>query len=294
MDYKLAYLSIGILIILIFFKNNKTYLEKRMNLHSEEGFKSKNNNNNNNNNKKNNNNNNDNNNTKKQLLEKEDQITQLREDIVRLNRMNKNMKNTIINLKDEVSKPNTYGDDKILQYNKALEDYISEVKKNKASIDLLNIGKDIEDGIFELSDNYNKTKEKVLDIFDGKFNEGFENSKAPQIKQSNKKTKSSKLENLKNLKNNVIVDTLKKELFNNSEESNNSTSKSELDEDMIAYFKHIFDKLYEIFKKYFNLYINKNNTFNLGNISKENNTLIGGGILFLVISMGLYFIDISS
>ena len=28
----------------------------------------------------------------------------------------------------------------------------------------------------------------------------------------------------------------------------------------------------------------KNNTFNLGNISKENNTLIGGGILFLLLS----------
>ena len=38
MDYKLAYLVIGILIILIFFKNNKSHLEKKMNINSSEGF----------------------------------------------------------------------------------------------------------------------------------------------------------------------------------------------------------------------------------------------------------------
>ena len=302
MDYKLAYLVIGILIILIFFKNNKSYLEKKMNINSSEGFKNNNNNNNNsnnnnnNNNNSNNNNNNNTNNDNEIAKRKDKQITKLQEKIVSLNRMNKNLKNTV---KDYASRSVEYGDDKILQYNKTLEDYIDEVNKNKASIDLLNIGKDIEDGIFELSDNFDKTKDKVLDIFEGKFNEGFKNDKSEKNntknQTKNKKTK-QKTNSKSNFKNYVIIDKLKKELLNNSNEDSNNddNKKSELDEDMLAYFKHIFDKMYEIFKKYFNLYINKNNTFNLGNISKENNTLIGGGILFLVISMGLYFIDISS
>ena len=151
MDYKIAYLVIGILVILIFFKNNKRYIENRMMMNTQkDGFKNINRNNDNKNNDKNKNITNNN-----ELKEKNQEINTLRENIVRLERMNKNMKKNIINLKNQVSKPSEYGDKEIIKYNKALEDYIENVNKNKASIDLLDIGKDIEDGIYELTNNFN-------------------------------------------------------------------------------------------------------------------------------------------
>jgi hypothetical protein len=321
MDYKIAYLAIGILVILIFFKNNKRYIENRMMMNTQkDGFKNINRMNDNrmNDNRKNDNRNNDKNKNKNitnnnELKEKNQEINTLRENIVRLERMNKNMKKNIIDLKNQVSKPSEYGDKEIIKYNKALEDYIENVNKNKASIDLLDIGKDIEDGIYELTNNFSETKRNIGDLFNGDFDEGFQNNNNNNNKNKNKnKTKNSGNNNKNNYKNNEnnknnnnnndntnsnkdIINKLQTELINKKTiDKSDETTNSELDEDMMAYFKYIFDKMYEILKKYFNLYINKNNTFNLGNISKENNTLIGGGILFLVISMGLYFIDISS
>ena len=331
MDYKIVYLAIGILVILIFFKNNKRYIENRMRMNTQkDGFKNinRNNDNRNNDNRNNDNRNNDKNKNitnNNELKEKNQEINTLRENIVRLERMNKNMKKNIINLKNQVSKPSEYGDKEIIKYNKALEDYIENVNKNKASIDLLDIGKDIEDGIYELTNNFSETKKNIGDLFNGDFDEGFQNNNNNNNKNKTK-TKNSENNNKNNNNNNNndntnsnnnnkndnknnnnnnnndntnsnkdIINKLQKELINKKTiDKSEETANSELDEDMMAYFKYIFDKMYEILKKYFNLYINKNNTFNLGNISKENNTLIGGGILFLVISMGLYFIDISS
>jgi hypothetical protein len=318
MDYKIAYLAIGILVILIFFKNNKRYIENRIMMNTQkDGFKNINrkNNNRNNNNRNNDNRNNDKNKNitnNNELKEKNQEINTLRENIVRLERMNKNMKKNIINLKNQVSKPSEYGDKEIIKYNKALEDYIENVSKNKASIDLLDIGKDIEDGIYELTNNFSESKRNIGDLFNGDFDEGFQNNNnnnnnktknsGNNNKNSNKNNENNNNKNKNNNNNNDntnsnkdIINKLQKELINKKTiDKSEETTNSELDEDMMAYFKYIFDKMYEILKKYFNLYINKNNTFNLGNISKENNTLIGGGILFLVISMGLYFIDISS
>ena len=228
--------------------------------------------------------------------------------------------------------------EKINKMNKVANDYLEYQKNKGPNINLLNIGKDIEDGIYTLIDNFDSNKNNFTDIFNGKFKsdnniEGFVNktkNKSINNKTNNKKKMNkgtNKRINKKRInkrinKNNILKEgffvseedvieeennetkELKEKFYlgnntNKKEEENEKIEKKkdeeiELDEDLLSYFTYVFDNIYSLFKKYFNLYINKNNLFNLGNISKDSNTLIGGGILFIVISMGLYFIDISS
>ena len=68
----------------------------------------------------------------------------------------------------------------IYEYNKTTNDYIEYQKKKGVAINMLNIGKNIEDGIFELADNFDSNKTKIIDIFNGNFKsdnniEGFVN-----------------------------------------------------------------------------------------------------------------------
>ena len=188
------------------------------------------------------------------------------------------------------------------QYDANVSDYINyQNKKSATHINLLDIGKDVETGLFSLIDNYDDNKQKIIDVFNGKFKsdntvEGFTTSqKKPKKKMKPIKPAKSKkgLNPIKDL----TLDKLK-EKFNlnekNNETNNEKNTPSELEDDILSYLKYVFDSVYGIIKNFFNLYINKNNLFNLGKLSNDTNTLIGGGVLFVIISMGLYFIDISS
>jgi len=190
------------------------------------------------------------------------------------------------------------------QYDENVSDYINyQNKKSATHINLLDIGKDVETGLFSLIDNYDDNKQKIIDVFNGKFKsdntlEGFTTS---QTKSKKKMTPTKSAKSKKGLKptKELSLDKLKEKFNLNGNEKNNETSNekntpSELEDDILSYLKYVFDSVYGIIKNFFNLYINKNNLFNLGKLSNDTNTLIGGGVLFVIISMGLYFIDISS
>lgn len=228
--------------------------------------------------------------------------------------------NTLKLKNKECPSPNTITDENnIKQYDTAVNNYLDYQKNKKSDINLLNIGNDIQDGLISLIENYDENKNKIIDVFNGKFKsdttiEEFENQttskkKTPQHKKKNNtlhkkpniaphtntntmKDSSSKFTDIVNENKNISLDKIKETFYNNKEVDGKPTS--ELDDDLFSYFKYVFDTIYIIFKDYFNLYINKNKLFNLGDMGKDTNTLIGGGILFIIISLGLYFIDISS
>lgn len=363
---KNLYIIICVLFILVILLNNRDYIENNINKDKEdkviETF----------------NNNNNNKNTKIQKLEeKVKELNKDNKDIInkynkiikeeqkkaskQYNLARKHLKKQYANLvgceeqdpikklqeqqqivNEKASKDRELTDkEKINEMNKVANDYLEYQKNKGPNINLLNVGKDIEDGIYTLIDNFDSNKNKFTDIFNGKFKsdnniEGFVNK--TKIKSNNNKTNNKKRMNKgtnkkinkqinkkinKRINNNNIlkegfvvseedvieaenIETkeLKEKFYlgnntNKKKEENGKVEKkedgdSELDEDLLSYFTYVFENIYSLFKKYFNLYINKNNLFNLGSISKDSNTLIGGGILFIVISMGLYFIDISS
>ena len=327
---KNLYIIISVLFILVILLNNRDYIENNINKDKAlEPFA----NNNNNNNikikkledkvkelKKTNNDI-----TKNYFKLRKEEIKQLekklkckkKEDPIKTLQKQQEIEN------DKASKNREQNDKmKINEMNKVANDYLEYQKNKGPEVNLLNIGKNIEDGLYKLTDNFSDNKKKFIDIFNGKFKsdnnvESFiikpkmktNKSTTNNIKNKINKGNNKRINNNNQIKKAIVVseeevveeensDTkeLKEKFYlgNNSNEKAEDEEESELDEDLISYFTYVFENIYSLFKKYFNLYINKNNLFNLGNISKDSNTLIGGGILFIVISMGLYFIDISS
>ena len=122
---------------------------------------------------------------------------------------------------------------------------------------------DIND-INDNNDNDNDNIEEGFDIFEGKFKnknarEDFEDKKSKASKSSNQ-----------------------------GEEDDDN----DLDDKLFKYLKYVANTVFVFVKKYYDNY--GKNIFDIDKIMKDNNTMIGGGILFVIISMGLYFIDITS
>jgi len=334
------YLIISVLVILVILLNNRDYIEKNMNKEKNRELESFANNNNNKNTKikelkdevaKLKKTNKDITNTYFKLRKQEQKSLSKQYDLAG-KQLKKQLKKKYENLvvceeQDSIQKLQKQqeienekatrdrvqtDDNKINKMNEVVNNYLEYQKNKGPEVNLLNIGKDIENGIFKLTDNFDSNKKSIIDIFSGKFKsdnnvEGFINKRKQKPKKLKNKMNDKKLikegfvvseeENVVEEENNDKE--LKEKFFktkNNKgdKDVDEETEKSEVDEDLLSYFTYVFENIYSLFKKYFNLYINKNKLFNLGNISKDSNTLIGGGMLFIIISMGLYFIDISS
>ena len=65
-----------------------------------------------------------------------------------------------------------------------------------------------------------------------------------------------------------------------------------MDDKLFNYLKYVTNFIYEMVSKYYQNYLK--NIFDIDKLTQDNQTMIGGGILFIIISMGLYFIDITS
>ena len=135
--------------------------------------------------------------------------------------------------------------------------------------------------------NKEKTKSK---------NEGFQNATEEEID-----------EEVQEEFNNINIDELKNVLnsIQSKEEDNDireDYKDKELDDSVIDLVKYIFDSIFKvtlgnidkIFKT--NYILTTNNIFKLFDNKKlfnNDQTLIGGGVLFIIISFGLYFMDLS-
>ena len=206
--------------------------------------------------------------------------------------------------------------DNMKEYKKSLDDFIEYQNKQNNKIDLYEIGKDVEGGINELVNSFNKlmsldkegfadtsTKKKYhleLDRLDKTRKQYLELlKKIPKNKEKSElyienKKKYNEI-NKKYIyleKNNpykLEKDTKKnREYFENEE--------NELDDNILDFLKYIFEEIYKISLKKINIFDNSNNDilkFFKNDVFKNDNTLIGGGVLLIIISMGLYFIDLS-
>ena len=315
------YIIISVLLILVLLINSRDYIENNLNKEKYKNFEQFANNNNSGNNNKN---------TKIKKLEKKvEQLKQTNDDIRTLylklrateeeGTIKELQKQTEIENEKELSARKKKDKQKIDKLNKKTTNHYLEYQKNKGTeVNFLNIGENIEDGIYKLSNAFDKNKKSLSDIFKGEFKsdtnvEGFINNNKRKEKTKMTTTDRRKKELIVSEEDTIIEEENQEEIknivngqgdlkylkekffYNNKKESENEKKKeSELDEDLFSYFTYVFKNIYSLFKKYFDLYINKNKIFNLGDMSKDSNTLIGGGMLFIIISMGLYFIDISS
>ena len=199
------------------------------------------------------------------------------------------------------------------EYQKSLEDFIEYQNKQNNKIDLYSIGKDVEGGINEIVTSF----EKLM----SSNKEGFQDI-------SSKKEYYEKLNNLYNYKNQLIIylnSFLKKDrsskkysdfyfIYQNINKDYNDLKKNnpfekkttkkeeeqnvnEIDDNILDFLKYIFEEIYNISLKKINIFDNSNNNhilkFFKNDIFKNDRTLIGGGVLLIIISLGLYFIDLS-
>ena len=124
-----------------------------------------------------------------------------------------------------------------------------------------------------------------------KFN--IKNNKNSEMKL-NKQNMDS--ENSKNSENNKYMDGYNDDFkkYTQKNEYNDRGDEDEdedLDDTVIKYIKHLSANILEFSLKYYNKY--GKNILDFDKITKDNQTMIGSGILFIIISLGLYFIDIT-
>lgn len=219
---------------------------------------------------------------------------------------------------------------KLLKYNKAMNDHYKYLKDEKNKLNLVNLSGMVEDNLYSFMDDINKSKRTNSTELNNNSRhiEGFANQSIT-IKERMDNIKDNVKNNKKNNKKarEKFIDST-----NNSEEDNNSSfieeennilefeddnmednenniiyteGKREDNEDLIVGFiNHVFEVI--------NNYINsgsKNNksNINLSFISKmifetknilmimfKEENLLASGLLFVVLSMCLFFIDISS
>ena len=194
---------------------------------------------------------------------------------------------------------NKYTDD-IKKYNQAFTDYINYQKEQEKKISLLDVGKMAEDGIYSIFDlknegfqnneenninineydnDVNDVDENDIDINDNNDNDNIE--EGFDIFEGKFKNKNAR-EDFEDKKGKVSKSS------NQGEEDDDN----DLDDKLFKYLKYVANTVFAFVKKYYDNY--GKNIFDIDKIMKDNNTMIGGGILFVIISMGLYFIDITS
>lgn len=203
-----------------------------------------------------------------------------------------NKSKDIENLKKELmTDTNKFNDKNIEKYNKALVDYINFQKSKSRNVNIFEMGKNLENSIYNIfydTENFNKTEDfdnvRQSDLFNGKFKndivEGFANNNSNDNSNDKDLIESEESDESKELQenNDEIIEEEENEI-----ELNDSDDKS-----LTGYLKYIFVNIFNIFNKIIKNYVNND-------IFKNNDSsLIGSGILFIIISLGLYFIDISS
>ena len=226
----------------------------------------------------------------------------------------------LLESKKEQDNRETQEKEDMKEYQKSLDDFIEYQNKQNNKIDLYSIGKDIEEGMNELLNSFEKlmssdkegfqniSSKKKYDKYLEKLNK-FLKEYLVYLKKFPKYKKTTKIY-LKHIKKyNAIYNRYiylkknnpykpKKDTKKNKEEKQNEDDEDddEIDENILDFLKYIFEEIYKISLKKINIFDNSNNDilkFFKNDVFKNDKTLIGGGVLLIIISMGLYFIDLS-
>jgi hypothetical protein len=187
----------------------------------------------------------------------------------------------------------------IKDYNESLKEYLEYQKSQNKKIDLLQVGNDIDNGMKNVLQHLNKVlttkkKEKKKSKFEG-FQITSEEEIDEEVEEEFNNINLDELKNVLNSIQNKEGNTIKEDYADKKKEK-------ELDDSIVDLVKYIFDSIFKvtlgnidkIFKT--NYILTTNNIFKLFDNKKlfdNDQTLIGGGVLFIIISFGLYFMDLS-
>lgn len=181
-------------------------------------------------------------------------------------------------IKEGFANNNDNNNNKKKKYNNTLKNYINYQKNKSPSINLPNLVKGIENTISLIKDNKKpSTKDK------------FKNTKKPSTKTL---LKEKFIEGEEVIEEEDQNEELKQQLKNELEEEIQD-EEDELDDNIIGYFNYIFKTLFEKGKSLFDNNFNNILSNKKQELFKNSDNMIGGGILFVIVSLGLYFIDIT-
>ncbi len=188
-------------------------------------------------------------------------------------------------------------DVRIKAYNKAYQRYLDIKKENITNIDLLSVGEDIESGMINLL-------EEVGNTWSGKKNESIvENFRN---KSSNKSSSVSALNNYVSTLNNnnatsdndtslnksVTLNQRLNKVMGNENNTDNNTKNNKGNGSITDFVDYTLKTIQSFMDNYGTIYLGKFK--NIANVITKGENMVPAGVLLIIISMGLYFIDISS
>ena len=202
-------------------------------------------------------------------------------------------------------------DVRIKAYNKAYQRYLDIKKENITNIDLLSVGEDIESGMINLL-------EEVGNTWSGKKNESIvENFRN---KSSNKSSSVSALNNYVSTLNNnnatsnndnatsnndnatsnndtslnksVTLNQRLNKVMGNENNTDNNTKNNKGNGSITDFVDYTLKTIQSFMDNYGTVYLGKFK--NIANVITKEENMVPAGVLLIIISMGLYFIDISS
>ena len=182
---------------------------------------------------------------------------------------------------------------KLTVYNKALADNIEAEKKNRYNINLLNIGNNIEKGLVNIVEELGE----VIERNNNNTEEGFASYTNRRRKAVAKISNEGKLEDWEGRDGKVgLTSNNKIEGFANTEtKSNNKNIKKNKSNknDPLDIAKDFLEYMLTTVKDV-SLSVGGETAKDLLKVLTKDENMISSGILMLIISIGLYFIDISS
>ena len=187
----------------------------------------------------------------------------------------KNYKNEISKLEDQFRKQEN---SKLVAHNKALSDYLDSQKKENYNINLLDIGTQVQDGLVNLFEGLNNV---ISEEEEGERDEGFVGTDTRRDLQCR---------NIDIADGKHDVETCTKDTFEGF--SGNSKQKKKASESMdkaMGFFQYTLDSVLELIG-----YFSGKTGQNIIGLLLRGDNLIASGIIMLIVSVGLYFIDISS
>lgn len=207
-------------------------------------------------------------------------------------------------VKKENKKLNQKNELDIDKFNTSFNDYLKYQEERKKNINLIDIGNMVNKTLNVLGDQSNDDDDDDDVDYNDNTLKRFNNKKSLlegfQSKRKNNPTlvKNSKLKNNKNKSNKVNkVNKVSKNIKLTIDDLKDDKNMDEVDDDedlddtLIKYLKYVFKRVFDISLNMYNKYIGK--IYNIDKITQDNQTMIGGGILLIIFSMGLYFIDIT-
>jgi hypothetical protein len=206
----------------------------------------------------------------------------------------KNYRNEISKLEDQFRKQEN---SKLVAHNKALSDYLDSQKKENYNINLLDIGTQVENGLVNLFEGLNNVISEEDEDEDededkrGIEREGFIGTSSRrdiQCRNIDAADGAHDVETCTKDRVEAFSDSNNTKTNNNKKTKTKTKTNDSMDKAM-GFFQYTLDSVLELIG-----YFSGKTGQNIIGLLLRGDNLIASGIIMLIVSVGLYFIDISS